>query len=139
MDLSNNTVQGPCRALLVDVAPQEQQGLGSAWFSFMLGALHISLLRYFSLVFPYRLRRLHYSFLQFCRNGQSPRLFCWLFGFIESRTIYGVSISSIIQYPVLFYSLHFFFMFYFWHPAFSFLLFFSLFFFYFFDTFEQHQ
>eukprot|EP00026_Physarum_polycephalum_P006135 Phypoly_transcript_06176.p1 GENE.Phypoly_transcript_06176~~Phypoly_transcript_06176.p1 ORF type:complete len:534 (+),score=38.24 Phypoly_transcript_06176:118-1719(+) len=37
LDLSNNTVQGPCRALLVDVAPQEQQGLGSAWFSFMLG------------------------------------------------------------------------------------------------------
>lgn len=37
LDLANNTVQGPCRALLVDVAPPEQQGLGSAWFSFMLG------------------------------------------------------------------------------------------------------
>jgi len=37
LDLSNNTVQGPCRALLVDVAPPQQQGLGSSLFSFMLG------------------------------------------------------------------------------------------------------
>lgn len=37
LDLANNTVQGPCRALLVDVAPQEQQGTGSAYFSLMLG------------------------------------------------------------------------------------------------------
>jgi len=37
LDLSNNTVQGPCRALLVDVAPADQQGLGGAVFSFMLG------------------------------------------------------------------------------------------------------
>jgi len=37
LDLSNNTVQGPCRALLVDVAPPEQQNLGGSLFSFMLG------------------------------------------------------------------------------------------------------
>lgn len=37
LDLSNNTVQGPCRALLVDVAPPQQQATGSALFSFMLG------------------------------------------------------------------------------------------------------
>jgi solute carrier family 45 protein 1/2/4 len=50
LDLSNNTVQGPCRALLVDVAPPEQQGEGSAWFSFMLGTG--SLLAYFIGSFP---------------------------------------------------------------------------------------
>jgi len=38
LDLSNNTVQGPCRALLVDVAPASQQNLGGSIFSFMLGA-----------------------------------------------------------------------------------------------------
>jgi len=37
LDLSNNTVQGPCRALLVDVAPPEQQAIGGSFFSFMLG------------------------------------------------------------------------------------------------------
>jgi solute carrier family 45 protein 1/2/4 len=37
LDLANNTVQGPCRALLVDIAPTDQQGLGSSFFSFMLG------------------------------------------------------------------------------------------------------
>lgn len=51
LDLSNNTVQGPCRynvscrnmfslptrALLVDVAPLSQQNLGGSFFSFMLG------------------------------------------------------------------------------------------------------
>jgi len=37
LDLSNNTVQGPCRALLVDVAPTNQQNLGGSFFSFMLG------------------------------------------------------------------------------------------------------
>ncbi|EFA84745.1 Suc1-sucrose proton symporter [Heterostelium album PN500] len=37
LDLSNNTVQSPCRALLVDVASPAQQGLGSSLFSLMLG------------------------------------------------------------------------------------------------------
>eukprot|EP01132_Coremiostelium_polycephalum_P005667 gene5667-7053_t len=37
LDLSNNAVQGPCRALLVDVAAPSQQGLGSSLFSIMLG------------------------------------------------------------------------------------------------------
>jgi len=37
LDLSNNSVQGPCRALLVDVAAQSQQGIGSSLFSLMLG------------------------------------------------------------------------------------------------------
>ena len=37
LDLSNNTVQGPCRALLVDYAPSSQQAIGSALFSVMLG------------------------------------------------------------------------------------------------------
>jgi len=37
LDLSNNTVQGPCRALLVDIAPVSQQNLGGSIFSFMLG------------------------------------------------------------------------------------------------------
>ncbi|GAM21133.1 hypothetical protein SAMD00019534_043080 [Acytostelium subglobosum LB1] len=37
LDLSNNAVQSPCRALLVDVAPPAQQGLGSSLFSIMLG------------------------------------------------------------------------------------------------------
>jgi len=37
LDLSNNTVQGPCRALLVDLAPKSQQNLGGSLFSFMLG------------------------------------------------------------------------------------------------------
>jgi len=37
LDLSNNTVQGPCRALLVDIAPSNQQNLGGSLFSFMLG------------------------------------------------------------------------------------------------------
>ncbi|KYQ91309.1 suc1-sucrose proton symporter [Tieghemostelium lacteum] len=37
LDLSNNAVQGPCRALLVDVASPSQQGLGSSLFSIMLG------------------------------------------------------------------------------------------------------
>ncbi|EGG23382.1 sucrose proton symporter [Cavenderia fasciculata] len=37
LDLSNNVVQAPCRALLVDVAPTSQQGLGSSLFSIMLG------------------------------------------------------------------------------------------------------
>lgn len=37
LDLSNNTVQGPCRALLVDVAPPSQHNLGGSFFSFMLG------------------------------------------------------------------------------------------------------
>jgi len=37
LDLSNNTVQGPCRALLVDVAAPSQQNLGGSLFSFMLG------------------------------------------------------------------------------------------------------
>jgi solute carrier family 45 protein 1/2/4 len=42
LDLSNNTVQGPCRALLVDVAPLSQQNLGGSLFSFMLGKENIS-------------------------------------------------------------------------------------------------
>jgi len=37
LDLSNNTVQGPCRALLVDLAPASQQNLGGSLFSFMMG------------------------------------------------------------------------------------------------------
>ncbi|KAF2072848.1 hypothetical protein CYY_005825 [Polysphondylium violaceum] len=37
LDLSNNSVQGPCRALLVDVAAPSQQGIGSSLFSLMLG------------------------------------------------------------------------------------------------------
>jgi solute carrier family 45 protein 1/2/4 len=37
LDLANNTVQGPCRALLVDVAHSDQQNLGGSFFSFMLG------------------------------------------------------------------------------------------------------
>jgi solute carrier family 45 protein 1/2/4 len=37
LDLANNTVQGPCRALLVDCAPAGQQQLGGSLFSFMLG------------------------------------------------------------------------------------------------------
>lgn len=37
LDLANNTVQGPCRALLVDVAPVTQQNIGGSFFSFMLG------------------------------------------------------------------------------------------------------
>jgi solute carrier family 45 protein 1/2/4 len=35
--LANNTVQGPCRALLADIAPKDQQNLGGAFFSIMLG------------------------------------------------------------------------------------------------------
>jgi solute carrier family 45 protein 1/2/4 len=37
LDLANNTVQGPSRALLVDIAPAAQQGIGSSLFSFMIG------------------------------------------------------------------------------------------------------
>ncbi|EGC35355.1 hypothetical protein DICPUDRAFT_97918 [Dictyostelium purpureum] len=37
LDLSNNAVQAPCRALLVDVAAPSQQSLGSSLFSLMLG------------------------------------------------------------------------------------------------------
>jgi len=37
LDLSNNMVQGPCRALLVDIAPVQQQTKGGSFFSFMLG------------------------------------------------------------------------------------------------------
>ncbi|PRP80204.1 hypothetical protein PROFUN_12162 [Planoprotostelium fungivorum] len=37
MDLANNAVQGPCRALLVDIAPADQQNWGGSLFSFMLG------------------------------------------------------------------------------------------------------
>jgi len=37
LDLANNTVQGPCRALLVDVAPADQQTMGGSFFSGMLG------------------------------------------------------------------------------------------------------
>jgi hypothetical protein len=37
LDLANNTVQGPCRALLVDTAPANQQNLGGFCFSFMMG------------------------------------------------------------------------------------------------------
>ena len=40
LDLSNNMIQGPCRALLVDVAPAEQQATGNAFFSFMLGTVN---------------------------------------------------------------------------------------------------
>lgn len=55
LDLSNNTVQGPCRALLVDVAPADQQAIGGSFFSFMLGTGslvgyftgHLSLVKYF--------------------------------------------------------------------------------------------
>jgi hypothetical protein len=55
LDLSNNTVQGPCRALLVDVAPADQQAIGGSFFSFMLGTGslvgyftgHLSLIKYF--------------------------------------------------------------------------------------------
>eukprot|EP01086_Lenisia_limosa_P008100 TRINITY_DN28806_c0_g1_i1.p1 TRINITY_DN28806_c0_g1~~TRINITY_DN28806_c0_g1_i1.p1 ORF type:complete len:328 (+),score=35.25 TRINITY_DN28806_c0_g1_i1:58-1041(+) len=36
-DLANNTVQGPCRALLVDCAHAEQQKTGNSLFSIMLG------------------------------------------------------------------------------------------------------
>lgn len=41
LDLSNNVVQGPCRALLVDVAPPSQQVLGASFFSLMLGYHHL--------------------------------------------------------------------------------------------------
>ncbi|KAK5577990.1 hypothetical protein RB653_002938 [Dictyostelium firmibasis] len=37
LDLSNNAVQAPCRALLVDIAAPSQQSLGSSLFSLMLG------------------------------------------------------------------------------------------------------
>jgi len=37
LDLANNTVQGPCRAMLVDCAHADQQNLGGSFFSFMLG------------------------------------------------------------------------------------------------------
>eukprot|EP01117_Protostelium_nocturnum_P000043 TRINITY_DN10130_c0_g1_i1.p1 TRINITY_DN10130_c0_g1~~TRINITY_DN10130_c0_g1_i1.p1 ORF type:complete len:511 (-),score=163.11 TRINITY_DN10130_c0_g1_i1:106-1638(-) len=38
LDLSNNMMQGPLRALLVDVAPADQQNLGGSLFSGMIGA-----------------------------------------------------------------------------------------------------
>jgi len=37
LDLANNTVAAPCRALLMDVAAPSQQALGGSLFSFMLG------------------------------------------------------------------------------------------------------
>lgn len=37
LDISNNLLQGPCRALIVDVAPHHQQELGNSLFSAWLG------------------------------------------------------------------------------------------------------
>eukprot|EP00761_Pharyngomonas_kirbyi_P013144 gb/GECH01013171.1/.p1 GENE.gb/GECH01013171.1/~~gb/GECH01013171.1/.p1 ORF type:complete len:548 (+),score=115.84 gb/GECH01013171.1/:1-1644(+) len=37
LDLSNNTLQGPCRALIADMAAPDQQELGNAVFSLWLG------------------------------------------------------------------------------------------------------
>ncbi|KAA8495704.1 Sucrose transport protein SUC4 [Porphyridium purpureum] len=37
LDFSVNAIQGPLRALLTDVTPQEQQATGNAYFAFMVG------------------------------------------------------------------------------------------------------
>lgn len=63
LDLSNNTVQGPCRALLVDIAPADQQSLGSSFFSVMLGI-------------PYCV---HSVVTAIYRYWKSNRLFYWPF------------------------------------------------------------
>ena len=36
LDCANNMLQGPCRALLIDVAPQHQQEQGNSFFSIAL-------------------------------------------------------------------------------------------------------
>lgn len=33
LDIANNTLQGPCRTIIADLAPMEQQRLGNAYFS----------------------------------------------------------------------------------------------------------
>jgi solute carrier family 45 protein 1/2/4 len=42
LDLSNNTLQGPCRALIADIVPSHQQASANGMFSFWLGFGNVS-------------------------------------------------------------------------------------------------